>query len=51
MDKCLTCGRELNNPADMPYSADCGGDCRQCMAVLGDPDERDAIATWEREHG
>lgn len=34
---CSICGRRLNNPHD-PRSADCGGDCLQCMADAGDPD-------------
>lgn len=34
---CHICKRELNNLAD-PLSTDCGGDCLQCMAEVGDPD-------------
>lgn len=34
---CATCGRLLDNPDD-PMSLDCGGDCQQCMADVGDPD-------------
>ncbi len=41
---CLTCGRKLNVAGDR-RTLDCGGDCRQCMAVIGgDPDCIDAIA-------
>jgi hypothetical protein len=37
---CDICGRLLDNPDDMPASANCGGTCRYCMAVVAeDPDE------------
>lgn len=35
-EHCRICGRELDNPSD-PFSSDCGGDCRACMAAAGDP--------------
>lgn len=38
-NRCAICKRLLDNPDDMPASADCGGDCRACMARFGDPDE------------
>ena len=35
-DKCSTCGCQLD--MSDPCSAECGGDCRGCMADAGDPD-------------
>lgn len=37
--KCGLCGRQLDDPADPVGSVDCGGDCRRCMAGVGDGDE------------
>ena len=34
---CGVCGRELNQPG-MPETADCGGDCVECMAGCDDPE-------------
>ena len=33
---CVRCGKVLDNPED-PSSRDCGGDCVECMAEVGDP--------------
>lgn len=41
--QCSTCTRKLNNPAD-PLSRSCGGDCVECMADAGDPEELRKIA-------
>jgi hypothetical protein len=46
--QCKICGRELDNLAD-PVSADCGGDCLQCMADCGDPDCAARVATINGE--
>jgi hypothetical protein len=42
-ERCLTCHRVLN-VANEPGSLDCGGDCRQCMVLAGDPDCARALA-------
>lgn len=45
VEYCYICKRELDVPDD-PYSADCGGDCTECMAlVVEDPD---CIATIQQ---
>jgi hypothetical protein len=39
--KCKTCKVLLDQPAK-PWTLDCGGDCRRCMAEAGDPDRMKA---------
>lgn len=39
---CRTCGRQLNT--EDPRSADCGGDCRQCLVDAGDEQEAAHLA-------
>lgn len=41
MSKCSICKRTLNQ--DEIFSADCGGDCRLCVAVSGDTQEAKEI--------
>ncbi|MGD4116829.1 hypothetical protein QT569_22575, partial [Xanthomonas citri pv. citri] len=43
--QCTICGRLLDNPAD-PLSADHGGDCLACMAIIGEDPE--ATRSFER---
>jgi len=53
MEKCQTCGREMNNEPDS-LNLNCGGDCMKCMADCGDPDcivEVEKIAARERDTG
>ncbi len=44
---CQMCGRPLENAND-PLSADCGGDCLNCLADCGDPDCIAAIEALKR---
>jgi hypothetical protein len=37
-ERCLICRRLLDDPSDPIRSANCGGDCLQCMADSGDTD-------------
>lgn len=36
IERCNLCNQELNT--GNPLSVNCGGDCRLCMALAGDPD-------------
>ncbi len=50
IEKCLICGRKLDDPSDPVRSINCGGDCLQCMATVGqDPDCIAALAAAEDE--
>jgi hypothetical protein len=42
---CRICGCLLNDPNEPVASQDCGGDCLQCMAVIGE--DPDCIAALE----
>ena len=45
MTDCNICKRLLDDPREPDLTADCGGDCLQCMARVGDPDCERAVAT------
>ena len=45
---CMICSSPLSIPGD-GASADCGGDCRACMAAAGDPDCAAGMALVARD--
>lgn len=38
-NKCHICKKLLNDPSSPKLSMDCGGDCLECMAVVGNDPE------------